>query len=801
MPVLSIDIEARLASFQDSLDKIGRQGEQMANRLNRAFGVVKGSLAAIGVSASVGAFAAFVKSGIDAADELNKLSQKVGVTVESLSALQYAAKLSDLSNEQLASSLARLAKSASEASTGTGDAADTFRAIGVAVKDAQGNLRGTEELLLDVADRLSKMEDSAQKTAIAMKLFGKSGAELIPFLNQGKAGIEALRKEAERLGIIVSTETARAAEEFNDNMTRLAASSEKTKIALVEGLLPALLRVSERMAEAARNGEGFLGLLKSLTGLSPFTDLQRASKEFAELVDEQLSIERELGQRTGKAGSQELAALNERLNATKARIGEVQKLLGVLRGETNALGDPLGGPEKKVKAPNLGDQTDAAAAARVRIENEIKRLNGAVKDQEADTGGALQILSTMLSQNLISFETYYDKRRQLAEQSLNDTVEAAKSEIAALSRLRDILPKGSERIGVDARIEEAQSKIEDAQRKFAQTSVQTFFESKKAAEDYAKALTDIEIQIKEIQGDTVGAALGRFGQQTRELQLQAQARGDTGALESVNALRQKVVAQSEVNALLQQAQIINDQLANAEARINIDRQNGSAGELTALQRLSSARQAALPQLQQISDKYREIANALGNPVAIQQAENFKRTVDELAASADAVGNKFREIGEGAFAQFFADVLDGTKSIKDAFRDMGNSILREVNKLVAQDIAKKIFSSFGGASSGGSGGSGGAGFIGTIASFFGSFFGGFKADGGPVDPGRGYIVGERGPEWFMPKTAGTIVPAGAGGTVINYSPTFVIRGDQNTPQSRSQLASDALRGLEYGRRNL
>lgn len=797
MPTLQIDIEARLASFQDSLDKIGRQGEQMAGRLNKAFGVVKGSLAAVGASLTVGAFASFVKSGIDAADGLNKLSQKVGVTVESLSALQYAAKLSDLSNEELGSSLAKLAKSASAATAGTGDAADAFRAIGVAVKDASGNLRGTEDILLDIADRFSKMQDSAGKTAIAMRLFGKSGAELIPFLNQGKAGLEALRKEAERLGIIISGETARAAEEFNDNMTRLAASSEKTKIALVEGLLPALLRVSERMAEAARNGEGFLGLLKSLGELSPFTDLQRASKELVELVDEQLSIEKELGRRTGKAGSEEVAALNARLDATKTRVGEVQKLLGVLRGETDAFGDPKKAEAAKVKAPDLSGQADALAAARAKIENEIKRVNNAVKDQEADTGGALQIMQTMLSQNLISFETYYDKRRQLAEQSLNDTVASAQAEIASLRRLRDILPKGSERLGVDARIEDAQGKIEDAQRKFAQTTVQTFFESKKAADDYAKSLTDIEVQIKEIQGDTVGAALGRFGQQTRDLQLQAQAKGDTGTLERVAALRDQVGAQAKINGLLQQAQIINDQLANSEARINIDRQAGSAGELTALQRLSNARQAALPQLRDIAERYREIATSLGNPVAIQQAENFKRQVDELAASADTLGNKFREIGESAFAQFFTDVVEGTKSVKDAFASMGRSIISEINKLVAQDIAKRIFGSVGGGSSGGAGG----GFLNTALSFVGSLFGGFKAEGGPVMPGKGYIVGERGPEWFMPKTAGSIVPAGAGGTVIHYSPTFVIRGDQNTPQSRSQLASDALRGLEYGRRNL
>ncbi len=800
MPQLQIDISARLASFQDSLDKIGRQSEQMAGRLNRAFGAVKSSIAAIGVSLSAGAFAAFVKSGIDAADELNKLSQKVGVTVESLSALQYAAKLSDLSNEQLASSLAKLAKSASEASDGAGDTADTFRAIGVAVKDSTGNLRTTEELLLDVADRFSKMEDSAGKTAIAMRLFGKSGAEMIPFLNQGRAGLEALRKEAERLGIIISGETAKAAEEFNDNMTRLAASSEKTKIALAESLLPALLRVSERMAEAARNGDGMIGMLKSLASLSPFDDLQRAQKELSEVTDRILANEAKLG-RLGDSSFAESArgTLSKRIEADKKRAQELIQLLGVLRGETNAFGEPAKATAtpKKTKAPDISSGGDAFAALRARAEADSKRIQDALKIEETATGNSVDILGKMLDQNLINFRTFYDERARLQQQALEATIRAGEEEIAVAQRLKAQLPKESDRIQQDQKIADATARIEAARAAFAANSTKQQLDATKAAQDYAKALEQIQIELLEVSGKTEEAARRRFQLQNADLRERFTSNKDAAGTDALNDLERRTVAQGRVNELLQQAQIINDQLANAEARINIDRQSGAAGELTALQRLSSARQAALPQLKEIAEKYREIANSLGNPAAIQQAENFKRTVDELGASADAVGNKFREIGEGAFAQFFDDILSGTKSVKEAFADMGRSILRAVNQLVAQDIAKKIFGSFGG--SGGSGG--GKGLVETIGSFFGSLFGGARAEGGPVTAGKGYIVGERGPEWFVPQTAGTIVPNGAGGDramVINQH--FSISGP-TTRESQSQIAAAALRGLERGRRNL
>lgn len=801
MPTLTIDIAARLASFQDSLDKIGRQSEQMAGRLNRAFGAVKTGIAAIGVSLSAGAFASFVKSGIDAADALDDMSQRTGVAVESLSALNYAAQFGDVTMEQLSAGLYRLARAASDAAGGSKESAEAFTAIGVSVRDAQGNLRGTEDLLLDLAEQFAGMEDSAGKTAIAMRLFGRSGAELIPFLNLGRGGIEKFRKEAERLGIIISGDTARSAAEFNDNVARLAASADRAKIALADKLLPALTEIAQRMADAAKEGGLLNGILEGMR--ESVTQLFEASRK-GTLLNDLYEVEQRIGRTIGmiQSGKMDvplfgdvslndagLASLRKNLDLDIAKAQELRELLNLLNGK--AFGRP--GNPGGTNPPDLGALADAVAAGRARIENEIKRVNGALKDQEADTAGSLQIMSTMLSQNLVSFETYYDKRRELAEQSLQSTVDAAQAEISALRRLRDILPKGSEKIGVDARIEEAQGKIEEAQRRFAQTSVQAYFESRRAAEDYARSLTDIEIQIKEISGDTIGAALGRFGQQTRELQLQAQARGDVGTLEQVNALRQKVVAQSQINDLLQQAQVINDQLANAEARVNVDRQSGAAGELSALQRLGEARQAALPQLREIADRYREIATSLGNPVVIQQAENFKLQIDELAASADAVGNRFREIGQSAFADFFTDVIDGTKSVKDAFADMARSILRSVNQLVAQDIAKKIFGSFGGSK-------GGGGITDFFGSLIGSIFGGARAEGGPVSPGKGYIVGENGPEWFVPRSAGTIVPNGAGAATINYSPTFIIRGDM-TPQSRTQLAAAAWRGLQEGRRNL
>lgn len=736
MPTLAIDIAARLATFQDSLDKIGRQGEQVAGRLNKAFGALKTGIAAIGASISAGAFAAFVKSGIDAADNLNKLSQKVGVTVESLSALQYAGRLADLSSEELASSLAKLARSASEATTGTGDTAAAFQAVGVAVKDAQGNLRGTEEILLDIADRFSKMEDSAGKTALAMRLFGKSGAEMIPFLNQGRVGIEALRQEAERLGIVISSDTAKRAEEFNDNLTRLAASSEKTKIALAEALLPTLIRISDKMAEAARNGEGLLGKLAAITALSPFDDLQRAQKELTEITDRLLSNETRLG-RLGDSSFAEAArkSISQKIDADRQRAQELIKLLGVLRGETNAFGEATKKTEiPKTKAPAL---------------------------PSTGTDPGQQFLES-LRKRLIALE---------------------ENEFAAL------------------RFEAAQKKVlAAAEPLIAQLQRETEFR-KEYAEAVQRDAAAVEAEQQRRAGliNGVGEYVKALEQETSLLSLSNEERAI-----SVQLLKLEEAGIERNTELFAEAarRIRSAVFANAGAQLTKD-------VATPLERLNT-------ELNRLRDLYGQ------NSIS---AETFRRAVEKANQEflksddeAESLKDTVKSLGL-TFSSAFEEAISGGKGLRDILKGIESDLLKlGTRKLVTEPLFKAFEGVLSNGVKGlfGSGNSssvnyensfdnpltGGGGASGGILSFFSNIFSNlFRADGGPVTAGRGYVVGERGPEWFVPSQSGMVMASGAGGGVINYSPTFVIRGEQNTPQSRSQLAAAAWRGLQDGRRNL
>lgn len=212
-----------------------------------------GVVAAFGATLSVGAFASWVKGAIDSADEMGKMAQKVGVTVESLSALTYAGSLADVSNEQLSVGLKQLSKNMLAAAAGSKEQAAAFKALGVETRNADGTLRGTDDVFSDVAERFSELDDGALKTAISMKIFGRSGGDLIPLLNAGKEGLREMKDEAARLGLIISTETAKEAEAFNDNLTRLQANLKGVGLDIAGYVLPSLVAFTNELNKAAQS--------------------------------------------------------------------------------------------------------------------------------------------------------------------------------------------------------------------------------------------------------------------------------------------------------------------------------------------------------------------------------------------------------------------------------------------------------------------------------------------------------------------------------------------------------------------
>jgi len=199
-----------------------------------AFGRINASLGALGAIAAFTGFAVLTKHAIDTADAMGKLAQKTGIAVDALSGLAYSAKLGDLSQETLAGGLKKLSQEMVKAGEGGDD---------------------VKEKLLKIADEFSRTADGAQKSARAVELFGKSGLELIPFLNQGSEAIQKDADEAKRFGLIIGDQFSKNADEFNDNLTRMKAIVEGLFLRLAERLLPSLIDLQKALITFASDGE------------------------------------------------------------------------------------------------------------------------------------------------------------------------------------------------------------------------------------------------------------------------------------------------------------------------------------------------------------------------------------------------------------------------------------------------------------------------------------------------------------------------------------------------------------------
>lgn len=336
--------------------------------------------------AAGGALFAIAKSTANYGEDLLKTSQKVGINVEALAGLQHAAKLADLDNAQLAQGLKFLSVNMVEAARQTGDGEALFRRVGIAATDATGQLRPTEAVLLDVAEAFANSKDGAGKAELAVKLFGKAGLDLIPFLNQGKAGIKELMAEAQRLGLVLSKEDAEAADRFNNELKKMSAAMQGVKVRLGIELLPAFTELFRVMKELL-SGPGMALIKGEFQGLAAiFTLLSHGIRETSAEVQT-------FYEKLGKSEAVKKFYNDALVEGRKALDAETEHKLRMIfempGARPKATGEVFGPPAPKPEIAQLADQEKLGKALleifleqqrAVEIRNQLAREGAAAEE-------------------------------------------------------------------------------------------------------------------------------------------------------------------------------------------------------------------------------------------------------------------------------------------------------------------------------------------------------------------------------------------------------------------------------------
>lgn len=276
---LTIDLIAKTGMFEAGMDRAARLADRRSRDISKSINNgLKGALGSVtafttgllgGLLSAQAAFEGFMNA-INNADRLDELSARLGISTEQLSAWGYAAKLSGTDLESLTGSIQKFSKTVASAADANSRQAELFAALGISVKDAAGNLRDVEDLLPEVADRFKALDNETTETALAMELFGRSGAELLEFLNRGSDGLNKLGEEARDLGGIIDGETAKAAAEFKDQLDQLRVVTNALFTQIARELLPDLKALTAQLTQLGKDTDGVASKVRTLVDVLKF---------------------------------------------------------------------------------------------------------------------------------------------------------------------------------------------------------------------------------------------------------------------------------------------------------------------------------------------------------------------------------------------------------------------------------------------------------------------------------------------------------------------------------------------------
>ena len=816
---LVVELTANVAKFQSDLGRAEQIAQNTARKIDAQFGIVKNALATFGVGlasfASFDALAKKIDGVISSAAGLQQLSERTGATVENLSALASVAKLSGTDTDLLAVGMQKLSRAMVDAQQGGAKTSAAFSAIGISTKDLAS--KRPDEIFIRIATELAKYQDGAAKTALAQELLGKSGANLLPVMKD--------LAEVGDLQVKVTSEQAQMADEYEKNLVRLKASTDAIFKKIGLELVPVLNAFTKAILESQNANDGLRASVNALAkdgsirdwaesaaiGVAYFIDVASvipdlfnmvgktigaAAAQFMGLIDvvkgtgQALSGEFTKGVQTAQAGLSQIKGVGDLWAKDMQDIwnrplfsDRLKKQLEEARKSTGA------SPRPSLPNLNLGGDKELL---KKQLEGQLKLLERQIQEEQRLWQTREQFLAHFYGDDLVSIADYYGSRQNAAEEHLRNTQELFDREIAALKSYQSKVNDAKAKLDAQNRIEDVEERSRqltiDAQTK----SMVLNLEQAKATRVYNDEVERLNIRLLELQGNLAEAGKRQTALQDRQIRRRLTVEGNTQGLETLDQLEKLQNVRSAMGELSLKSAGIEEMLGATEARVAAERQTGAITELESMAKLSVARSQAVSQLTEIAKQMMAVAQASGDNRMIANVEAFRAKIEQLAASSDLLGAKFRLIFEDNLTNFFTDLVSGAKTFKAAFLDMARGIEQAITRIVAQNLAQSLFGNggmFGGAFGGGMAGvmAGGAsagvgGWLnGVLGSIFGTAMGGApaaalstassgtgltipasvfslpaRAGGGDVLSSQAYLVGEQGPEVFVPKGAGFIV---------------------------------------------
>ena len=860
---LVVSLEANVARFESDLNKAEFMAKKamdtIGNVSEAAMKAVKGAVMAMAAAYTFDAFADGIKGAIASAGELDQMAKKTGATVEALSGLKSAAKLSGTSLEEVGGGLQKLSKAMFEAAGGSQKQSDLFKSLGVEVTDSSGKLRDSGEVMLDLAKKLDSMDSSTQAVATAQMLLGKRGAELLPFM-QDLAEIGELNAK-------VTSEMAAEADMYEKNLVRLEGRKKSLYNTIASALLPVMRDFTDALLASGSMTERLNDTAKQLKQDNVIETWAReglrAVAAFIDIFDACVRIVRIAGNAIAATGADivSVLAFMDGIGAemiSEKSLDPVKRRFATLTSDLKSHAESFNEDMVKIwTAPLFLTKLDEQFAQRdagLKKPVESPKRSFAISDQRPDKTSPFDSYLDSLNVESIKdklgkYEAMIEKGRLLAvkEGRLGDmakvtaTVSSIQSidegkRIDAFAHSLDVANQQYEfqntLIGLNAR---DQALATEGRKNFLAVEQQIWDAEKNGSKLSSEAQQRLRNEATKSTASLVQAVNERFDAQqkfdeskqinafTRSLEQANEQYQFQNTLIGQNARDQALATEGRKNLLAVEQTIWDAEKsgtklsAEAQQRLRSEAIKSTATLVQAVNDRFDAQQkfdetkrinAFTYSLEQANDQYIFQTKLIGLNAQVQEIANVKRknflAVEQQIWDAEQSGtkltadtqqrlrdeavkstavmikaiearweaerswetgvtkalNNYIDTVSNAAAQSERLFTNAFKGMEDAlvsfvqtgkldFKSLANSIIADLIRIQIQNsIMKPLAQATSGMSLSG------------MFSSAGNFLSGlFKADGGPVAGGQPYIVGEQGPEWFVPNGAGTIVPNG------------------------------------------
>lgn len=275
---------------------------------------------------------------LDTGDAIDKASIRLGIGAERLQSLQYAAKMSGATAEDMNSALGKLNENIAKAAAGKNEElASLFKKLGISLRDANGHVRTAADVLPEFADAIQRNTNSSVRARMAIAAFGDAGQKLIPMLQDGSKGLADMEKRGHDLGLTMSQDDVKAAASLGDKFTDLGAVFDSFGNTISAKLAPVLGPLIDDLTEfLAKNKDAFAGRLAE--AVSKLADSLK-KVDFEKLANEAMDCFHAIGELYDKIGG--FDTILKALAALMA--GKVIIAIGSFVGSLITLGQSLWG--------------------------------------------------------------------------------------------------------------------------------------------------------------------------------------------------------------------------------------------------------------------------------------------------------------------------------------------------------------------------------------------------------------------------------------------------------------------------